>query len=50
MLSKKILREPLGTPESLKGTAKLALAVGASSLAVNYLENKDYIPKWPYKV
>jgi hypothetical protein len=45
MASKKVLGEPLSTPTSLQGTAKLAAAVGLSTLGVKYLQGKGYIPK-----
>ena len=37
MASKKVLGEPLSAPASLQGTAKLAAAVGLSTLGVKYL-------------
>jgi hypothetical protein len=47
--SKKILREPLGTPENIKGFLKLAVSVSASTLLVGFLKNKKYIPVDPFK-
>jgi hypothetical protein len=46
--SKKLLKEPLGTPESLKGFAKLAVSVSVSSLLVKYLQKKKYLPTDPF--
>ena len=37
MIGKKVANMPLSTPESLKGTAKLALAVGLSTIGVKYI-------------
>jgi hypothetical protein len=45
MLSKKALGEPLSTPQSVRGTLKLVVAVGLSTLAVKYLQGKGYVPK-----
>jgi hypothetical protein len=45
MACKKVLGEPLSTPSSLLGTAKLTVAVGLSTLGVKYLQGKGYIPK-----
>lgn len=39
-VSKKVLGQPLGTPESVKGTIKLAAAVPVSTMAVTYAEDK----------
>lgn len=49
MVSKKALREPLGTPETVKGTVKLAAAVGAGTLLVKWLQSKKWIPTDPFK-
>ena len=43
--SKKFLKTPLGVPETVNGTAKLAVAVGLGSLLVKTLQGKEYIPK-----
>lgn len=48
MASKKVLKEPLGTPESVKGTLKLATAVGASTLLVKWAQSKKYLPVDPF--
>ena len=49
MASKKLLKEPLGTPENTKGMVKLAVSVSLSSLLVAYLKNNKYIPDDPFK-
>ncbi|CAB4019566.1 Hypothetical predicted protein [Paramuricea clavata] len=49
MASKKMLKEPLGTPENVKGMAKLAISVSLSSLLVSYLKEKKYLPDDPFK-
>ena len=49
MASKKILKEPLGTPENAKGMSKLAVSVSLSSLLVSYLKEKKYLPDDPFK-
>ena len=49
MASKKILKEPLGTPENAKGMLKLAVSVSLSSLLVSYLKEKKYLPDDPFK-
>ncbi|CAB3977104.1 Hypothetical predicted protein [Paramuricea clavata] len=49
MASKKLLKEPLGTPENAKGMAKLAISVSLSSLLVSYLKEKKYLPDDPFK-
>jgi hypothetical protein len=46
MASKKILKEPLGTPENVKGMLKLAVSV---SLLVSYPKEKKYLPDDPFK-
>ena len=48
MASKKLLKEPLGTPESLKGFGKLAVSVSISTLLVKYLQKKKYLPTDPF--
>jgi hypothetical protein len=45
----KILKEPLGTPENVKGMLKLAVSVSLSSLLVSYLKEKKYLPDDPFK-
>jgi hypothetical protein len=49
MASKKLLKEPLGTPENTKGIVKLAVSVSLSSLLVGYLKKNKYIPDNPLK-
>jgi hypothetical protein len=49
MASKKLLKEPLGTPENVKGMLKLAVSVSLSSLLVSYLKEKKYLPDDPFK-
>jgi hypothetical protein len=49
MASKKLLKEPLGTPESVKGMVKLAVSVSLSSILVGYLKKNKYIPDNPLK-
>jgi hypothetical protein len=49
MASKKFLKEPLSTPENVKGFVKLAVSVNLSSLLVSYLKEKKYLPDDPFK-
>ena len=49
MISKKVLKEPLGTPENVKGFVKLAVSVSASSLLVSYLKRNNFLPDDPFK-
>jgi hypothetical protein len=49
MASKKILKEPLGTPENVKGMLKLAVSVSLSSLLVSYMKEMKYLPDDPFK-
>lgn len=49
MASKKLLKEPLGTPESVKGILKLAVAVGVSIMLVKWAQTKKYLPVDPFK-
>jgi hypothetical protein len=49
MASNKILKEPLGTQENVKGMLKLAVSVSLSSLLVSYLKEKKYLPDDPFK-
>jgi hypothetical protein len=49
MASKKILKEPLGTPEDVKRMLKLAVSLSLSSLLVSYLKEKKYLPDDPFK-
>ena len=49
MVSKKVLKEPLGTPENVKGFVKLAVSVSLSSLLVSYLKGKKFLPDDPFK-
>ena len=48
MVTKKVLGESLGTPVTLVGAAKLAGAVGVSTLLVKWLQRKKYIPVDPF--
>ena len=48
MASKKLLKEPLGTPENIVGTLKLAGAVSAGTLIVKWLQAQKYIPTDPF--
>ena len=43
--SKKFLKTPLGAPETVNGTAKLAVAVGLGTLLVKKLQEKKYLPE-----
>ena len=43
--SKRFLKTSLGVPETLNGAAKLAAAIGLSTLLVKELQEKKYIPK-----
>ena len=49
MASKKAVGEQLGTPSTLKGTLKLAAAVGAGMVKVKYIQSKKWIPTDPFK-
>jgi hypothetical protein len=49
MVSKKVLKEPLGTPENVKGFVKLAVSVSLSSLLVSYFKGKKFFPDDPFK-
>jgi hypothetical protein len=49
LLSKKALKQPLGTPESMNGYMKLAISVSVSTLLFRYLQNKKYLPVDPFK-
>ena len=44
LASKKAVGTPLGTPETLKGTLKLGIAVGLGCIAVKFAEKKKWIP------
>lgn len=48
MVSKKVLKERLGTPESVKGTMKLAVAVSGGTMLVKWLQSKNIIPIDPF--
>lgn len=48
MLSKKILKESMGTPENMKGTLKLAVAVAGGTVLVKYLQARKIIPLDPF--
>ena len=43
-ISRKALKESLGTPVTLQGTIKLGLVIGLSNILVNYIETMKYIP------
>ena len=47
--ARKVLKVPLGTPESIVGTFKLAGAVCAGTLIVKWLQSKKYLPTDPFK-
>ena len=49
MVSKKVLKEPLGTPENVKGFVKLAVSVSVSSLLISYLKGKKFLPDDSFK-
>lgn len=49
MVAKKVAGMLFGTPESLKGTAKLAVAVGLSTMVVKWAQEKKYLPIDPFK-
>ena len=43
-VSRKAMKDSLGTPVTLKGTVKLGLVIGLSNIIVNYMETMKYIP------
>ena len=43
-VSRKAVGTPLGTPETLKGSLKLGVAVGLGCLAIKYAEKQKWIP------
>lgn len=49
MLTVVLVSMPLGTPETIKGTVKLATAIAVSSMAVKWVQDKKYIPINPLK-
>ena len=49
MITRKVISDGLSTPSSLVPTLKLAAAVGLSSLAVKYAQDKKWIPSNPFK-
>ena len=48
MVSKKAIGEQLGTPTTVKGTLKLATAVGAGTVGVKYMKSKKWLPTDPF--
>jgi hypothetical protein len=44
-LAKTVSGKSLGAPMTLKGAAKLAVAVAGSAFTIGYLKDKGYIPK-----
>ena len=49
MVSKRVVREQLGTPTTMRGTLKLAAAVRAGTVGVKYMQSKKWIPTDPFK-
>ena len=49
MISKKVLGQKLTMAENLMSTLKLAAAVGLSSLAVKYAQDKKWLLTDPFK-
>ena len=49
MITRRVFNEGLLTSASLVPTLKLAAAVGLSSLAVKYVQDKKWIPTDPFK-
>ena len=47
--SRKLTRDGLGIPTTLMPIAKLAFSAAVSSLIVQYLQKKDYLPDNPFK-
>ena len=48
-VSRKLLKDTLGVPMTLSGSAKLALAFGLSVIAVKMLKDKKVLPDNPFK-
>lgn len=48
-LSKRVTKDPLGVPATLNGAAKLAVAIGVSSVLAKTLQEKKYLPEEPFK-
>ena len=48
MVSKRAIGEQLGTPTTMKGTLKLAAAVGAGTVGVKYMQSKKWLPTDPF--
>ena len=44
------MKETLGVPMTLNGSAKLALAFGLSAIGMKALKDKDLIPANPFKM
>ena len=49
MISKKLTKDSLAVSNSAQGTLKLAAAVVGAALLVKFLQEKDYVPKEPFK-
>ena len=47
--SRKLTRDGLGIPTTPMPVVKLAVAAAGSSLLVQYLQKKDYLPANPFK-
>ena len=43
-ISRKVMRDSLGTPVTLQGSVKLGLVIGLSNILVNYMETMKYLP------
>ncbi len=48
-VSRKLTKDTLGVPVTLKGAAKLVIAFGLSAIGVKALKDKDLIPANPFK-
>ena len=49
MVSKCVVGKQLGTPTTMRGTLKLAAAVGTGTVGVKYMQSKKWIPTDPFK-
>ena len=49
MISKKLTKDNLAVSNSAQGTLTLAAAVVGAALLVKFLQEKDYVPKEPFK-
>ncbi len=47
--SRKLTKDALDVPMTFKGSVKLALAFGLSSIGVKMLKDKKYLPDNPFK-